>query len=107
MPGDVWAVYVACADHDEARRIGRTLVEEKLVACVNLRPHEAIYRWNNRIETAQEYGLLAKTTSARWPDIQARIKALHSYDTPCVVAWELAAGNPDYLRWVADSVSDD
>ncbi len=97
----VLAVYVTCADLDEARRIGRALVEERLAACVNTRSHETIYRWQGAIEQGPEIGLLAKTTTGAYPALEARVRALHSYTVPCIVAWPFAAGLPAYLDWVA------
>ena len=64
-------VYVTCADLDEARRIGRALVEERLAACVNIRPHETIYRWQGSVEQGTEAGMLAKTTAASYPALEA------------------------------------
>jgi periplasmic divalent cation tolerance protein len=103
-PEDLLVVYVTCADLAEARRIGRALVEERLAACVNLRPHESIYRWQGAVEEAAEVGLLAKTTRAAWPALEARVRALHGYTLPCIVAWPLAEGLADYCDWIADSV---
>jgi periplasmic divalent cation tolerance protein len=103
-PEDLLVVYVTCADLDEARSIGRALVEERLAACVNLRPHESIYRWQGAVEQAMEAALLAKTTRAAWPALQARVRALHSYALPCIVAWRLAEGLADYCDWIAGSV---
>jgi periplasmic divalent cation tolerance protein len=103
-PGETIVAYITCADLDEARRIGRALVEEKLAACVNLRAHETIYRWQGAIEQSPEVGMMAKTTRAAWPALQARVRALHSYTVPCIVAWPLAEGLPEYLDWIAGSV---
>ena len=98
-------VYVTCADLDEARRIGRTLVEERLAACVNIRPHETIYRWQGAIEQGAEAGMLAKTTAASYPALEARVRALHSYSLPCIAAWPVKRGLPPYLDWIAESVA--
>lgn len=98
-------VYVTCTDLDEARRIGRALVEEGLAACVNLRVHETIYRWQGAIEQGPEAALLAKTTRAAYPALEARVRTLHSYTLPCIVAWPLGAGLPEYLDWIAAAVT--
>lgn len=98
-------VYVTCADLDEARRIGRALVEEGLAACVNLRTHETIYRWQGAIEQGPEAALLAKTMSDAYPALEARVRALHSYAVPCIVAWTLDEGLPAYLAWIAAAVA--
>jgi periplasmic divalent cation tolerance protein len=99
------AVYITCADLDEARRIGRALVEERLAACVNIRMHETIYRWQGAIEQGSEAGLLAKTTAEAYPALEARVRALHSYTLPCIVAWPFTAGLPAYLDWVASETA--
>ncbi len=102
----VWC-YVTCASEGEAVRIGRTVVEERLAACANLLPGvTSIYRWQGRIETATEVALVLKTRAALVDALTARIKALHSYTVPCVVALPIRAGNPDYLAWlVAETCS--
>lgn len=102
---EVVIVYVTCADLDEARRIGRALVEEGLAACVNLRAHETINRWQGAIEQGPEAALLAKTTRAAYQALETRVRALHSYSVPCIVAWPIEAGLPDYLDWVAAAVT--
>jgi periplasmic divalent cation tolerance protein len=104
MPADLLMVYITCADLEEARRIGRVLVEERLAACANIRAHETIYRWEGKVEQGPEAAVLAKTTRAAYPALEARVLALHSYELPCIVAWPLAAGLPGFLAWVAESV---
>ena len=94
-------VYVTVADATEARRIGRALVEEGLAACVNVLPgHTAIYRWEGRIEEAAEGAFVAKTTAARFEALRARIRALHSYTLPCILALPAATGDAEFLDWV-------
>lgn len=94
-------VYVTTSSLEEGRAIGRHLVEERLAACVNLLPGmESIYRWQGGIETAQETVLIAKTRAVLVDQLNARVRELHSYDCPCVVALPIAAGNPAYLRWI-------
>lgn len=101
---EVVLVYVTCADADEARRIGRTLVEERLAACVNLRAHETIYRWQGAIESGPEWALIAKTTRDGFARLRDRVTALHSYTVPCIVALPVADGLAAYLDWVGDEV---
>ncbi len=101
----VLSVYVTAADADEARRIGRALVEENLAACVNILPgHTAIYRWEGKLEEGAECAFLARTTAGRFEALRARIRALHSYDLPCIVAFPAETGDPDFLDWVRDGV---
>lgn len=98
-------VYVTAPTLDEARLLGRTAVEEGLAACANILPGmESIYRWQGRIETASEAVLILKTTAQRFDELAARLKALHSYECPCIAALPLASIWPDYLRWISDSV---
>jgi periplasmic divalent cation tolerance protein len=105
-PDDPILVYVTAADAEEARRIGRTLVEERLAACVNLLPgHDAIYRWEGRVEEAREGAFLAKTTRDRFEALRARVRALHSHTTPCIVTLRLGEGDPDYLAWLRAEVA--
>ncbi len=101
---EILFVYVTCADADEARRIGRALVEERLAACVNIRPHEAIYRWEGMVETATEALMLAKTTRAGYGALEARVRALHSYALPCIAAWSPECGLDDYFQWIVGAV---
>lgn len=95
-------VYVTAADAAEAERIGRTAVGERLAACANiLDGMRSLYWWQGRLEEAQETVLILKTTNERLDALIARVRALHSYDCPCIEALEVVAGNPDYLAWLA------
>lgn len=106
MP-EILFLYITCADLEEARRIGRALVEERLAACVNIRAHETIYRWEGRIEQGPEIGLLARTTRAAYPAVESRVRGLHSYTLPCIVAWSPDAGLTEYLEWIAHCVGEE
>jgi periplasmic divalent cation tolerance protein len=100
MEADVLLLLITCADHDEASRIGTALVAERLAACVHIRAHEAIYRWEGRIEHQPEYTLLAKTVRGRYAALEARVVAMHSYALPCIVAVAVEAGSAAFLAWV-------
>ncbi len=77
-------------------------MDEGLAACVNVLPAvHSVYRWQGQVERADEVMLLAKTTAAHWPALQARIVALHPYELPEVIAVEISAGLPGYLAWIA------
>jgi len=94
-------LYVTAETREEAERIGRTLVEERLVACVNLIPSmHAIFHWQGRIEEAQECVMLAKTRRDLLSACTARIRDLHSYECPCVIALPVQDGNPAFLDWI-------
>ena len=80
-------VYITCASLAEAEAIGRALVEERLAACVNVVPGmRSIYRWQGKVETAEETVLIAKTAGTRFAAVEARVKRLHSYTVPCIIA---------------------
>jgi periplasmic divalent cation tolerance protein len=93
------------AGRAEARRIARVLVDERLAACVQITgPIESRYHWQGRTETAQERLCLAKTSRRLYPQLEARIRELHSYQVPEIVALPIAAGSRDYLGWLAQEL---
>ena len=90
---------------EEASRIARALVEERLAACVNIvGPIESIYRWQGKVESAPEFLMLVKTVSAKSQVVIERIKELHSYDLPEAIEISIDGGSPEYLKWIAQSV---
>ncbi len=95
-------------DAETARRIVRVCVEERLAACGNLLPGvESIYRWRGAVETASETLVLFKTTTEVYPRLQERLRALHPYETPEIVALPPSGGLPAYLEWVVDACADE
>ena len=99
------SVYAVFANAEEAERIGRTVVEEKLAACINiLGPCRSIYRWKGKIESADEVPAILKTHGWQADELVERIAALHSYDTPCIVVWPIEKLLRRYADWVEDSV---
>ena len=102
----VTSVYVIFASANEAERIGRTVVEERLAACVNiLGPVRSIYRWQGAVESADEVAAILKTSQDCAPSLMARITGLHSYDVPCIVTWPVDKVLRSYADWVEDSTS--
>ena len=98
----VFLILSTCPDADTAQRLARTLVEERLAACVNLLPGvSSTYRWRGEVEQATEVQLLAKTTADRRVALIARLAELHPYELPEILAVETAEGLPAYLDWVA------
>jgi periplasmic divalent cation tolerance protein len=95
---------LACSTFPEietARRIARQLVTENLAACANIVPAvESIYRWQDKIENAQETLVFFKTTAVRYAAFQDRLKSLHPYEVPEIICLRIADGLPEYLRWV-------
>ena len=98
---EIATVYATFAGDEEARRIARILVEEGLAACANIVPGiESIYRWQGAIVEDREMLLIVKTRTDLVDAVIARVKALHSYTCPCIVALPLVAGSPAYLEWL-------
>jgi|SRR5262245_46378533 len=96
------SVYVTAPSFDVAQTIGRTLVEERLAACVNIISEmRSIYRWAGNIETAAEVVLISKSWTALFEEIEKRVRELHPYDCACLVAWPIEAGHQPYLDWIA------
>ena len=94
--------YVTAGSRDEALSIGRAVVQERLAACANvLDGMTSIYWWQGALEQAGEAALILKTRAELVERLTARIKELHSYECPCVVALPIVAGNPAYLAWIA------
>jgi periplasmic divalent cation tolerance protein len=94
-------LYVTAANGDEAKTIGEALVQERLVACVNiLAPMSSIYWWQGQVQRDTEAVLIAKTRAELVERVIARVKALHSYTVPCVVSLAIDQGNPDFLAWI-------
>lgn len=93
-------------DAASARIVADHVVSARLAACVNiLAPCRSVYRWQGKIEDAEEVPLLIKTTAERYPALEAAIKAHHPYELPEIVAVPLATGLPAYLAWVASETA--
>lgn len=98
-------VLTTAADAEEATRLGKTLVEERLVACATLIPAaQSIYRWQGKVETATETLLLLKTETDQLPALETRLHALHSYQTPEFLVLKAESGSPGYLEWLHSSL---
>ncbi len=97
-------VLTTCGTRREAGRIARALVTERLAACVNIsgKPVRSIYRWKGKIEQANEFSLLIKTTKSRVAELQSALKRLHTYEVPEFLVLPVAAGSPAYLAWIDD-----
>jgi periplasmic divalent cation tolerance protein len=98
---DVVLVFSTVPDDERAESLARTLVDEKLAACVNLHaPMTSVYRWQGQIESSAERQLVIKTTRQLVPALEARVKALHSYELPEFLVVPVEGGSPEYLSWV-------
>lgn len=84
-----------------AQMIARTVVSEHLAACANIIPGmQSIYQWQGKIERRDEVVLILKTQEKLYPALEARVKELHSDETPCIIALPVTTGNPDFLKWI-------
>ena len=100
----VRVLFVTAPDGTVARAIARTLVEERLAACVSTLPGvESVYRWQGKIEEAREVLLVIKTVHERVPALMVRVKELHPYEVPEVIALPVEAALPAYAAWVLDA----
>ncbi|MFC1900686.1 divalent-cation tolerance protein CutA [Chloroflexota bacterium] len=97
------SIYITASNEEEAREIGRTLVGERLAACVNILPIKSVYRWEESIEEEGEVVMFVKTRDELTDAVIVRVKELHSYDVPCIVSFPIEKGNADYLKWIEES----
>ncbi len=100
MP-DYTVIFITTSSLDEAEKIGRALVEEKLVACSNIiSPIRSIYRWQGKICDDKEALIILKTKKKLFKQIEKRVKALHSYEVPEVISMPIIEGSNKYLSWL-------
>jgi periplasmic divalent cation tolerance protein len=98
-------VVTTTAEQDQAKRIASALVQQRLAACVHvLGPITSTYRWQDKVETAQEWLCIAKTSRGRYEAVEEAIRQLHSYDVPEIVAVPIVAGSRSYLDWLMAEV---
>ncbi len=101
---DSIVVFVTCGSEEEALTIARALVEEKLAACANIvSPIRSIYRWEGKIWDEKEWLLVIKTRQARFEDVATRVKSLHSYSVPEIIALPIIKGSLPYLDWITEN----
>jgi len=99
-------VLTTIGSEEEAARLGRGLVERRLVACVNdVGPVRSFFTWQGKLEEDSERLLLMKTRSDRYADLEAALQELHPYDVPEVIAIPIERGSKDYLSWIDDNVA--
>jgi periplasmic divalent cation tolerance protein len=99
-------VLITAGGLEEARRLADALLDEHLAACVNILPRaESAYWWRGKKERTQEILLIAKSRAGRLDAIIARVKALHSYELPEIIALPVAGGNPAYLDWLHEETA--
>jgi periplasmic divalent cation tolerance protein len=102
---DFRMVFVMTGNEEEAGKIAQALVGERLAACVNVvGPVNSIYRWRGMVENASEYMLMIKTSVRHFSNLERRVRELHSYEVPEIVAVTLSAGSRPYVGWLAESI---
>ena len=102
---DAILVLITAPAEEEGGRIAATLVDERLVACVNIVPAvRSIFSWQGKTQDEREVLLVCKSTAERMPAIIARVKQVHSYTVPEIIALPVIAGSTEYLQWVRESV---
>ena len=107
-PNDALVVFITAANREEAARIADMLVDSHLAACVQIMPEmESVYRWQGKIERAMEVLLIAKTVASKFGELEREVCALHSYETPEIVAVPIVAGSASYLEWLLASTEQD
>ncbi len=100
-----FSVFITAPNEEEAGKIAKILVEERLCACVNIIPGiRSIYRWQGKVFDENEVMMIAKTSSAMAPVLVKRVKELHSYEVPEIICLPISTGSGDYLDWIDDSV---
>jgi periplasmic divalent cation tolerance protein len=104
-PAEPIVILTTCPDQAVAARIARELVESGLAACVSrVGPVHSTYRWQGAIQDEPEVLLVIKTITARFPELEMRLKSLHPYEVPEIIALQVAAGSAEYLSWLQGAV---
>ncbi|KPJ51128.1 MAG: hypothetical protein AMJ41_00285 [candidate division Zixibacteria bacterium DG_27] len=103
---DFIVVLVTSPSEEEAERLASRLVEEKLAACINVMPTTSLFHWEDRLSRENERLLVIKTRNSLFGKLEKRIKELHSYEIPEIIALPVVAGSEEYLGWLAENVSE-
>lgn len=99
-------VMVTATSKEEASTIAKALVDATLAACVSMMPIHSVYRWQGEVRQADEWQLLIKTDLAKFAAIESKVREVHSYEVPEVIALPILDGSPSYLSWIADQTQD-
>lgn len=98
-------VLVTVSSLSEGEKIATILIQEKLAACINLMPITSFYTWEGKLCQDQEYQLIMKTDLTKFAQLESKIKQLHSYDVPEIIAIPIVKGSESYLTWIKDSLT--
>jgi periplasmic divalent cation tolerance protein len=104
MTSNYGVVLVTTSSQQEAEQIASALVDSKLAACVSMFPMRSIYTWQGEVHNEQEWQLLIKTDLGLFPTLETKIKELHSYEVPEIIALPILAGSKSYLGWIGEQV---
>ncbi len=105
MSANAIIVFVTAPSHSDAADIARTIVSERLAACVNLIPHiRSIFFWDDKVQDEQETLMIIKTTEDLFEPLRKRIIMTHPYSVPEIISVGIRDGNPEYLQWIYDTV---
>lgn len=96
-------VYITFGTEEDAHRISRQLIEERIAACANIHPIHSLYWWHDIVQTEDEWVAIVKTSTERWQQLKERVQALHPFETPCIMKIEVEA-NDSYEAWIRNSV---
>ncbi|NJO73655.1 MAG: divalent-cation tolerance protein CutA [Leptolyngbyaceae cyanobacterium RM1_406_9] len=105
VSGQYGIVLVTTASREEAEAIAQTLVRERLAACVNFMPIQSIYTWQGKVHQAEEWQLVIKTNLNRFAHLEAKIREIHSYEVPEIIALPILVGSQSYLNWISEMVA--
>ena len=98
--------HTTTSSKEEAIKIARELVENRLAACVNIHPIDSVYSWEGKIEEDKEFALSIKTTTSKVQVVTDYIRKMHSYELPAIISWKIT-GEAEYLKWISDNVHKD
>jgi len=99
-------VYITASSLEEAKEIGKKLLEKKLAACVNIFPITSMYWWEDKIEEALEFVMIVKTKTEKFKELREEVLNLHSYETPCICAFAVEDGFRGFFNWIESSTGD-
>jgi periplasmic divalent cation tolerance protein len=102
--GHYGVILVTAPSQQEAEMIAETLLQERLAACVTILPVQSIYRWQGTIHNDQEWQLLIKSERDRFADLEIKIRQIHPYEVPEIIALPIVAGSLPYLNWISQQV---
>ncbi len=100
--GEMIMVYTTFPDWESAEKTAKKLLEEKLIACANLREHKAFYWWEGSVEESNEVGAILKTKVELWKSLKERLKELHPYTVPAIIRVDVDNVNAEYLNWLLE-----